>query len=134
MKLLGPDGEIEVPVAGARLLPDGTLRSPEGQVTVAVARDGDAVWVSYEGHVARYERARAESGAAAREVRAPMTGRVVAVKVAAGDDVAAGQVVAILEAMKMEYRLEAAVAGKVASVEVAAGALVELGQTLVTLS
>ena len=46
-------------------------------------------------------------------VYAPMPGRLVALKVAIGDKIKAGQVVAILEAMKMENELKAASAGTV---------------------
>src|SRR6185503_10579845 len=53
----------------------------------------------------RTERAIPE--AAERELRAPMTGRVVKVAATAGAAVEAGQILVILEAMKMEYRIVA---------------------------
>lgn len=46
-------------------------------------------------------------------IYAPMPGRLVSLKVAVGDSVKAGQVVAILEAMKMENELKAPKSGKV---------------------
>jgi len=49
-------------------------------------------------------------------VYAPMPGRIVAYKVKVGDTVSAGQVVAILEAMKMENELKAPKTGKVKSI------------------
>jgi acetyl/propionyl-CoA carboxylase alpha subunit len=55
------------------------------------------------------------------QVRAPMPGKVTAVLVAAGDEVAKGQTLAVLEAMKMEYALAAPFAGTVAEVAVEAG-------------
>lgn len=134
MKLMGPDGVVDVPLAGVEVLPDGTLRTPEGTFRVAVARDGDAVWVSFLGETARFERVQGDSERAGMEVRAPMTGRVVAVAVKAGDEVKTGDLLAILEAMKMEYRLEAPADATVGAVKVAAGDLVELGQLLVDLS
>ncbi|MGT2667179.1 biotin/lipoyl-containing protein [Streptococcus rifensis] len=66
-------------------------------------------------------------------VNAPMPGTIVAVNVAAGDAVKAGQVLCILEAMKMENEIVAPEDGTVSNVLVAKGAQVEAGATLVTL-
>jgi geranyl-CoA carboxylase alpha subunit len=54
-------------------------------------------------------------------VLAPMHGNLLAVTVAAGDRVEAGQTVAVMEAMKMENRLTAQVSGQVIAVHAAAG-------------
>ncbi|MEM2102199.1 MAG: biotin/lipoyl-containing protein [Candidatus Bathyarchaeia archaeon] len=64
---------------------------------------------------------------------ASMPGRVVAVKVKKGDRVKAGDVVCILEAMKMENEVLAPKAGTVQEVNVAEGASVERGQVLLRL-
>jgi acetyl/propionyl-CoA carboxylase alpha subunit len=61
---------------------------------------------------------------------APIPGKVVAVKAAPGDEVAAGQSLVVLEAMKMENELAAGKAGRVAAVHVADGDTVESGQLL----
>jgi 3-methylcrotonyl-CoA carboxylase alpha subunit len=66
-------------------------------------------------------------------VRAPMHGRVVALHVKAGDRVAKGERLAVVEAMKMEHVLVATIAGTVAQVAVETGAQVALGAALVTL-
>jgi geranyl-CoA carboxylase alpha subunit len=63
-------------------------------------------------------------------VLAAMNGRVVAVHVAPGDTVAAGQPVATLEAMKMEHVHVAAVAGTVGEIAVAVGDQVTTGRLL----
>ena len=55
------------------------------------------------------------------KVRASLTGRVVAVDVTEGEQVAAGQTVAVVEAMKMEHAHRSAIAGKVTAVHVAPG-------------
>ena len=55
----------------------------------------------------------------------PMPGRVVAVHVKAGDKVAVGQALMVLEGMKMEYTVKAAVAGSVEKVLFEAGAMVD---------
>jgi biotin-dependent carboxylase-like uncharacterized protein len=71
------------------------------------------------------------SAARVETVRAAMPGLVVSVAVAAGDAVAAGQPLVVLEAMKMQNFMRAARAGRVARVLVAAGAQVEGGAPLV---
>lgn len=85
----------------------------------------------------RLARAMAKSGAAGGRgeiIRAPIAGKVVKVLVAEGDDVVAGQGVAVLEAMKMENEIKAERGGKVASVHVAEAQSVETSDKLLTLS
>lgn len=67
------------------------------------------------------------------QVLAVMTGIVNDVLVAEGDAVTKGQVLFILEAMKMENEVRAEVDGVVAAVHVQAGATVELGDVIVEL-
>jgi acetyl/propionyl-CoA carboxylase alpha subunit len=62
---------------------------------------------------------------------APMPGGVVRVAVAVGDEVKPGQLLVVLEAMKMEHAVHAAAAGKVSEVSVAVGDQVETGRVLV---
>jgi acetyl/propionyl-CoA carboxylase alpha subunit len=64
-------------------------------------------------------------------LRAPMPGMVVKIEVAAGDSVAAGQGLVIMEAMKMENELKAEAGGRVRHVHVEAGQAVEKDQVLV---
>jgi 3-methylcrotonyl-CoA carboxylase alpha subunit len=66
-------------------------------------------------------------------VRAPMPGHVLDVRATAGADVAAGAVLIVLEAMKMEHSLVAPWAGTVKSVAVKPGDRVEEGAELVVL-
>ena len=113
---------IEVQVGGRR-------------VRVAIVRSGEGAWIGWNGQT-HYLGSRAlEPSARAgeeREIRAPMTGRVVGVVAKPGLKVRSGEVLVILEAMKIEYRLGAPRTGTVASVECAPGSRVDLGQVLVT--
>jgi biotin carboxyl carrier protein len=59
-----------------------------------------------------------------------MPGKVLDVRVAVGDEVTAGQVLVVLEAMKMEHRFAAPVDGVVTAVHVAVGDQVQHGATL----
>lgn len=63
-------------------------------------------------------------------VTAPMTGKIVQVKVKKGDQVKASQVLCVIEAMKMENEISAPRAGTVQEVNVAAGTPVNEGETL----
>jgi acetyl-CoA/propionyl-CoA carboxylase biotin carboxyl carrier protein len=60
----------------------------------------------------------------------PMQGTVLAVEVAEGDEVQAGQVICIVEAMKMENEIRAHRHGTVGELSVAAGAQVATGQVI----
>lgn len=64
-------------------------------------------------------------------VEAPMPGTIVNVMVKNGDSVKKGQVIAILEAMKMENEIVAPIDGTVVSVDVDKGQNVNLGDSLV---
>ncbi len=64
----------------------------------------------------------------------PMPGRVVEVAVAVGDDVEAGALLVIVEAMKMEHRMTAPVAGTVGEVRVTAGQQIDADEVLVVVT
>lgn len=65
---------------------------------------------------------------------APMNGTIVAVNVAPGDSVTAGQALVVMEAMKMEYTIRAPFAATVDQVFFAAGELVADGAELISLT
>lgn len=77
--------------------------------------------------------AAAAPAASGEKVTSPMPGTILSVNVAAGDAVKRGQVLMILEAMKMENEIMCPCDGTVASVSVTKGAAVESGTLLCTI-
>ena len=75
----------------------------------------------------------AAAPAGGEKIAAPMPGTILSVNVAAGDAVKKGQVLMILEAMKMENEIMAPCDGTVTSVSVTKGAAVESGALLCTI-
>ena len=67
------------------------------------------------------------------KVEAPMPGNIIDVKVNVGDSVKKGQVLFILEAMKMENEIMAGVDGTITSVGTTKGSTVEAGTVLCTI-
>jgi len=103
--------------------------------TYAISTDGRTTWVdSALGATALVEVDRYPepgSGLDAGALTAPMPGTVVRVDVGPGAAVTAGQVLVVLEAMKMEHAVRAQADGTVAQVGVEPGQQVEAGALLV---
>ena len=74
--------------------------------------------------------AAAAAPAGGEQVTSPMPGTILAVNVAVGDTVKRGQVLMILEAMKMENEIMCPCDGKIASVNTSKGSSVESGTLL----
>jgi propionyl-CoA carboxylase alpha chain len=108
----GDDGTVVVDLDGLRR-------------RVSVHRHGDRIWVNDARwqtelvEVRRYVEGSLTVGAGGP--MAPLPGSVVSVEVEVGDDVAIGDVLVVIEAMKMEHRIVADVAGIVAELTVAVG-------------
>ncbi len=108
---------------------DGIARA----YVVAVGDGGESVWVGRGGHQleARVERRlRADSEGAAGSLQAPMPGKVLAVEVSDGERVQSGDVLVVLESMKMELQITAPIAGLVEGLSVEVGDRVAQGQAL----
>jgi acetyl-CoA/propionyl-CoA carboxylase biotin carboxyl carrier protein len=122
--------DVDVEVNGRRF--SVALWVPESAMAAAPAGGGGGGVAAK----ARPRRAAGTSGAAAGTgtIAAPMQGTIVKVEVAEGDTVAAGQVVCVLEAMKMENNVTTDVAGTVAEVKVAAGQPVGSGDVVVVIT
>lgn len=72
----------------------------------------------------------AAAPAGGEQVTSPMPGTILAINVAAGDTVKRGQVLMVLEAMKMENEIMCPCDGKIASVNASKGSSVESGTLL----
>ncbi|GAA1406189.1 acetyl/propionyl-CoA carboxylase subuit alpha [Glutamicibacter uratoxydans] len=100
-------------------------------------RVGDELWLSHDGFTARITRAAAVHAAGEGEVclqvSSPMPGTVIAVPASDGDQVAAGDVLLIVEAMKMEHQLRAPAAGIVRMNTLKPGDLVKAQQVLASI-
>lgn len=74
-----------------------------------------------------------KTSGAGKPVTAPLPGVIIDIRVAAGDQIKAGQVIAILEAMKMENEIQAENDGTIISVHVGKGDSVLEGTAIVTI-
>jgi acetyl-CoA/propionyl-CoA carboxylase biotin carboxyl carrier protein len=77
---------------------------------------------------------RASAGAGGNDVLSPMHGVVIEMKIARGDLVTEGQVLAVVEAMKMMNEIRAHRSGTIATVHASAGATIEAGAPLATIA
>ena len=77
--------------------------------------------------------AAAPAAAGGYRVTCPLPGTVISINVKEGDTVAAGQTLAVLEAMKMENNIDAERGGVVKSINVQAGATVMEGEVLLVI-
>ena len=120
--------------------------SGDGSVSVEVGRrrhrlelleDGERIWVQgRDGDLLLRRRptfSDPESDMPAGALSAPMPGRVTMVEVEVGQVVARGEILLVVEAMKMEHRITAPHEGVVADILVAPGKQVGAGDLLVVL-
>ncbi len=109
-----------------------------GRRLAYAVRRGNDTWVFLDGHVWVID-ARGPSSRAARHrddtaLSAPMPATVVAINVAEGQTVKTGDVLIVLEAMKMELAISAPHDGRVAALACQVGELVQPGVPLVELA
>jgi pyruvate carboxylase subunit B len=135
------DVEVEQ-IGGQPLMLQGTP-SVGQRNTLQLGRQGGAVKtalkvVHSKRDMSKEEKAPASiesnEGASETPVQTPMTGSVVRYEVKEGDSVAEGDVVAILEAMKMDNFITSPVTGKVHKILIKEGTAVKKGETLVLIT
>ncbi|MBE6407507.1 MAG: biotin/lipoyl-binding protein [Lentisphaerae bacterium] len=106
----------------------------EGKTFNVQVKEGGVITADLSGQVVEGgAKKAAAAGGAAADIKAPMPGTIVRVEVAAGDAVEAGQVVAVIEAMKMETEIKAEKAGTVKEVLVGAKEVVTAGQAIISI-
>ncbi|WP_372738821.1 sodium-extruding oxaloacetate decarboxylase subunit alpha [Neptunomonas sp.] len=101
---------------------------------VQVAEGGDVSSITPASAPAAAPVAAAAAPTSGEEVPAPLAGNIWKVQVSPGQALQEGDVIVILEAMKMETEVRAARAGTVVSVDVKDGDAVQVGDTLITLA
>ncbi|ERS81802.1 sodium-extruding oxaloacetate decarboxylase subunit alpha [Halomonas sp. PBN3] len=135
-----PDAQASQPPAKAEV--KGAAAAPSGPETYTVKVNGKAYVVEVAeggeiGDVTAQGEAQAASAPApassGEAITAPLAGNIFKVNVREGDSVAEGDVVIILEAMKMETEVRAASAGTVSAVKVGEGDSVAVGDVLIEL-
>lgn len=121
--------EVEVEEGSAMLVDEYELAAPAAPAPVVAAPVVAAAPVA-----AAPAAPTAVSVAAGEPVKSPMPGNILKINVAAGQAVKEGEVLIVLEAMKMENDVVAPRDGTVAQIVVSKGAVVETGTTLVVLA
>jgi biotin carboxyl carrier protein len=117
-----------------------SLRFEGRPVMLYWARQGESRWVALEGCTYELHKPAGRGGRpsaaalASSVVRAPMPAQVRAVLVAEGNQVENGQTLMLLEAMKMEIKIQAPRRGRIARLPVRAGQAVDRDQVLIELS
>jgi acetyl/propionyl-CoA carboxylase alpha subunit len=117
-----------------------SLRFDGRPIILYWAPDGNKKWISREGCTYLLEPPSSRTTNQVKEdysegqVRAPMPAQVRSIDVLEGDFVAKGDTLLLLEAMKMEIRVQAPGAGKVKAIHVKAGQAVEREQILVEIT
>ncbi len=107
----------------------------EGKTFNVQVKEGGVITADLNGQVTvGGAAAKKVSGGAAAEIKAPMPGTIVRFEVAEGDAVEAGQVVAVIEAMKMETEIKAEKAGVIKELLVNAKDVVTAGQAIIAIA
>lgn len=116
--------EVEVEEGKAMLIDEYEAYAPAAPVPVAAAAPAAAAPAAPAG----------ASLAAGELVKSPMPGNILKINVTQGQKVSEGDVLLVLEAMKMENEIVATKSGTVAQIVTAKGAVVETGAPLVVIA
>lgn len=116
--------EVEVEMGQAMLIDEYDAVAPAAPAAPAVVSAASAAPAA----------APAAALASGEVVKAPMPGNILKINVAPGQKVEEGDVLIVLEAMKMENEIVATKSGTVAQIAVSKGAVVETGAPLVVIA
>ena len=136
----GLEAEVAAPVAAATTDPDIYTVEVAGQAyVVRVTSGGDVTQLAASGAPATpaptaMPTPATASSSAGTAIPAPLAGNVIKLLVNVGDTVAAGDVILILEAMKMETEIRSQASGRVVAVNVGVGDAVKVGDSLMALA
>ena len=119
--------EVEVEAGEAMLLDEYEIKAPAAPAPAAAA---PAVTAAPAAPAA----APAAGLAAGEVVKSPMPGNILKINVSQGQKVSEGDVLIVLEAMKMENEIVATKSGSVAQIAVSKGQVVETGSPLVVIA
>ncbi len=130
-----------MPVTSYMTTGHGFLADVDGQVGPGKAvRDGNRIHVHHAGEVWTVEiddplmsAARGTGGVSGDSMTAPMPGTMLSIKVSDGQSVREGDVLVVIESMKLETTVKAWRAGAVAEIHIAEGATFDRGDALVSL-
>jgi len=128
-----PDGRWSILLSDGRQVCGRASRKDGGIVEVATAAGRCLVHLDDPLHDRLSHSAASDQGSGEDAVRALMPGRVVEVRVAEGDRVEAGNILLVLEAMKMQNEIRASSGGRVSRCVVSAGDAVDGGALLLEL-
>ena len=143
MKFITSDGikEIEAPREGSIFNFDGKSVDIQKDIwlemngkrhKVVATKIGDCWWLHVQGYILRYQLV--EEGVSNSQddsgLTAPMPGKILDVNVSVGDSVKKGDVLLVMEAMKMEHKIIAVTDGIVESVNYSVGDQVSQGAEL----
>ena len=123
------DVEVEETAAGSASVPPASVPTAAPAAAVPAAAPAAAPAPAPAPKAA----APAAAPAGSETVKAPMPGTILNVNVAVGDSVKKGQILCVLEAMKMENEIVAPRDGQVAAIQTSKGASVNAGDPLVSL-
>ena len=134
-------GEEEFDVSSKEIRPGFFVLNINGKsIKVSMASEGSQRHIFFGGHVYKFTRAegrRKRSGGLemlSPEIASPISGKIVKVDAGDGAEVAEGQILLTIEAMKMEYQIKAPYAGTVEEINFKEGDQVDIGVVLVKMS
>lgn len=141
MKIEVNGTNYDIEIIGDKAMVDGKeidIKLNEGEITIGrdifrldFVEDGEPSLMIINGMTYLVSRIFA-GNSVFKEIKSPMTGKIVGVFVKPGKEVKKGQLLVVLEAMKMENQIKSPVSGRIKEINVCEGQIVEIGEILIT--